>query len=103
MLLFIIFVPCLKIQGGTRSLCSPLPTPMSTHAVFNTYSCISGDFEKRFVKLQSPKRFSLHAISQYWNNHGLMQYVFGYNLCLNETSFIMLQYVGILIMQFNAE
>jgi len=35
------------------------------------------------VKLQSPTRFLLHAISQYWNNYGLMQYVFGY-LCLNE-------------------
>jgi len=55
------------------------------------------------VKLQSPKRFLLHVISQYWNNYGLMQYVFGYNLCLNEASFIMLQYVGILIMQYNAE
>jgi len=46
---------------------------------------------KHFVKLQSPKRFFLlHAISQYWNNYGLMQYVFGYNLCLTEASFIIL-------------
>jgi len=67
-----------------------------------TCSCISGDFEKLFVKLQSTKRFLLQAISQYWNNYGLMQYVFGYNLCLNETLLIMLQYVGILIMQFIA-
>jgi len=30
------------------------------------------------------------------NEKILMQNVFGYNLCLNEASFIMLQYVGIL-------
>jgi len=34
----------------------------------------SRDFEKLFVKLQSPKCFLLHTISQYWNNYGLMQY-----------------------------
>jgi len=55
------------------------------------------------MKLQSPKRVLLHAISRYWNTYGLMQYVFGYNLYLNEASFIMLQYVSILIMQYNAE
>jgi len=55
------------------------------------------------MKLQSPKRFLLLAISRYWNNYGFMQCVYGYNLCLNEASFIMLQYVSILIMQYNAE
>jgi len=53
------------------------------------------------VKLQSPKHFLLHAISQYWNNW-INEYVFGYNLCFKEASFIMLRYVGILIMQYNA-
>jgi len=33
----------------------------SAHAIFNTCSYISGDFKKLCVKLQSPKRFSLHG------------------------------------------
>jgi len=35
--------------------------------------------------------------------NGLMQYISGYNFCLNETSFTLLQCVGILIMQYRAE
>jgi len=52
-------------------------TFQSAHAIL---TLAFQDFEKLFVKLQSSNRFLLHAISQYWDNYGLMQNVSGCNL-----------------------
>ena len=81
----------------------------AAHAIFTI--CISQDYEKTFLKIQYPKRFPLRAIFRYWEQYDVLQsLIFRYweqydvlqsltncNLCLQDSSTILLQCVSVLV------
>ena len=67
----------------------------AAHAIFTI--CVSQDYEKTILKIQYLKRFLLRAIFCYWEQYDVLQSLTNCNLCLQDSSTILLQCISVLV------